>query len=37
MEFTENEEQESFTIESKKFNEDSYIVKRTRNLKEKII
>ena len=35
MEFTENEEQESFTIESKKFNFDSYIGKRTNKFNKK--
>ena len=35
MEFTENEEKESFTIKSKKFNRDSDIVKRTQKSKKK--
>ena len=35
IEFTENEEQESFTIKSKKFNRDSDIVKRTQKSKRK--
>ena len=35
MEFTENEEQEPFTIKSKKFNRESDIVKRTQKSKKK--
>ena len=35
MEFVENEEQKSFTIERKKFNRDSDIVKRIKKSKKK--